>query len=81
MAVYCFIVAFILKLKIKFHTVGSPILSTILYRTVFRKNFYHARGHFARGVPYFRYNIHRFSAKNVKSANRTVFKIETVLAF
>jgi hypothetical protein len=63
------------------YTAGSPILSTIPYRTVFRYNFYHARGLLVRGVPFFLPKIHRFSAKKVKSANRTVLKIETVLAF
>jgi hypothetical protein len=33
-----------------------------------------------RGVPYFLPKIHRFPAKKVKSANRTVFKIKTFLA-
>jgi hypothetical protein len=67
-------------------TAGSPILSTTPYRTVpyptvFRYNFYHARGLLARGVPFFLPKILRFSAKKVKSANRTVFKIKTILAF
>ena len=45
---------------------------TVPYPTVFRYNFYHARGLLARGVPFFLPKIHRFSAKKVKSANRTV---------
>jgi hypothetical protein len=53
---------------------------TVPYRTVFRYNFFHARDLLARGVPFFLPKILRFSAKKVKSANRTVFKIETVLA-
>ena len=65
------------------YTEGAPNLSTTPYRvrTVFRSNFYHARDHFARGVPYFFPKILRFPAKKVKSANCTVFKIKTVLAF
>jgi hypothetical protein len=65
-----------------FYSRGSEfILNTVPYRIVFHYNFYHARGLLARGVPYFFPKIHRFSAKKVKSANRTVFKIKTVLAF
>jgi hypothetical protein len=69
-----------------YNTVGSPNLSTtpdrtVAYPTVFRYNFFHARGLLARGAPFFLPKILRFSAKKVKSANRTLFKIETVLAF
>ena len=69
-----------------FNTVGAPNLSsipyrTIPYRTVSRYNIYHARGLLARGVPFFLHKILRFSVKKVKSANRTAFKIKTVLAF
>ena len=49
-------------------------------RTVFRYNLYHARGLLARGVPFFMPKIHRFSAKKVKSTNRSVFKIKTGLS-
>jgi hypothetical protein len=56
-----------------------PQHRTVPYPTVFRYNFYHARGLLARGVPFF-LSI-RFSIKKVKSANRTVFKIKTILAF
>jgi hypothetical protein len=54
---------------------------TVPYPTVFCYNFFHARGLLARGVPFFLPKILRFSAKKNKSANRTVFKIKTVLAF
>jgi hypothetical protein len=54
---------------------------TVPYPTVFRYNFFHARGLLARGVPFFLPKILRFSAKKVKSANRAFLKIKTVLAF
>jgi hypothetical protein len=54
---------------------------TVPYPTVFRYNFYHTRGLLARGAPFFLPKILRFSAKKFKSANRTVFKIETILRF
>ncbi len=53
--------------------------STVPYR--FPLQIYHARGLLARGVPYFLPELHRFLAKQVKSANRTVFKIRTVLLY
>ena len=49
-------------------------LATVPYR--FPLEFFHARGHFAQGLPYFFPKILRFPAKKVKSANRsaTIFK-------
>ena len=61
---------------------GSEFIHNIVsvpYPSVSRWNFYH--GHFARGVPYFSPEILGFFTKKVKSSNRTVFKIKTVLAF
>jgi hypothetical protein len=71
----------ILKLVIQQGFRFYPQHRTVPYPTVFRYNFYHARGLLARSIPFFLPKIHRFSAKKVKSANRTVFKIKTVLAF
>jgi hypothetical protein len=65
--------------KIKYSRESEFIHNTVPYPTVFRWKFYHARGHFARGAPYFLPKFLRFSAKKVKSANRT--EIKTVLAF
>ena len=50
----------------------------MIHRTVFRQNIYHAHGLLAR-VPFLLTKILRFSAQKVKSANRTVFNIKSVL--
>jgi hypothetical protein len=61
-----------------------PQHRTVPCPTVFHYNFCHARVLLARDIPFFLPKVLRFSAKKgkkVKSANLTVLKIETVLAF